>query len=79
MFCIGLFILGNMKISSFLKPHCMLHHLVLAEYTEYITKFVQIMPLGPKIARLQGHMFYNSLYRENMKNFLSETARPIEH
>ena len=31
------------------------------------TRFVQIMPLGSKMALPQGHIFYIGLYRENMK------------
>ena len=37
------------------------HHLVDS------TKFVQIMPLVPKMGPPGGHMFYIGLYRENMK------------
>ena len=40
-------------------------------------KFVQIMPLGPKMARPMGRMFYIGLYREkHEKIFLSETISP---
>ena len=38
--------------------------------------FVQIMPLGPKIAHPWGHMFYIGLYKEkHEKMFLSETIK----
>ena len=41
------------------------------------TKFVQIMPLGPKKAPPRGHMFYTGLYKEKPEIiFLSKATRP---
>ena len=37
-------------------------------------KFDQIMPLGPKVARPVGLMFYIGLYREDKNKFLSDTT-----
>ena len=34
------------------------------------------MPLGPKMGPPRGHIFCIDLYRENMKNILSETTGP---
>ena len=58
----------NMKKSSCLKPQRIEPwYLVCSIYLWTSTKFVQIMPPGPKIARAGGHMINIGIYRENMK------------
>ena len=65
----------NIFLSETTRPRALIfgmkHHLV----DSY--QVVQIIPLGPKMARHGGHMFYIGFYREqHEKIFLSETTRP---
>ena len=68
MFYIGLY-RENMKKSSRLKQQGLKPWYLVCSITLWTsTKFVQIMPLGLKGPLPVCHMFYISLYRENMNN-----------
>ena len=75
IFNIGLYREKHEKIflSETVRPRALIfgmnHHLV-----DLFTKFIQIMPLGPKLPRTGDHMFYIGSYKEkHEKIFLSET------
>ena len=58
----------NLKKSSYLKPYGPESSYLVCSITWWTsTKFVQVMPLEPKMAPPVGHMFYRGLYREKMK------------
>ena len=74
MFYIGLY-RGNVKKSSCLKPQGLEPWYLVYSITKWTsTKFVQILALGPGMARPRGLMFDIGLYRENVEK--SSSLKP---